>query len=84
LILTKNQLIEANEKYLVDDAFLTAAVVREQISRSKYNNGLSNFDDWDQMETELINRQKSLLKSEQTKIISTAAWLKAQGKGATE
>lgn len=84
LLQAKNQLLEATEKYKVDDFFLKAALVREQISRSKYNNGLSNFDDWDQMEADLIAREKNLLKSEHDKIISEAAWIKAQGKGALE
>jgi outer membrane protein TolC len=84
LLLAKNQLLEAIEKHNVDNFFLKAALVREQISRSKYNNGLSNFDDWDQMEGDLIAREKNLLKSEHDKIVSEAAWIKALGKGALE
>jgi outer membrane protein TolC len=84
LNLARNKLVEANEKIRVDEAFLKAAMVREQISRSKYNNGLANFEDWDLVEADLIARQKNLLKSEREKLLSVAEWLKAQGKGATE
>jgi outer membrane protein TolC len=84
LLIAKNQLLEAKQKYNVDEAFLNAATVREQISRSKYNNGLANFEDWDQIETDLITREKNLIKSERDKIVSEAAWFKAQGKGAIE
>jgi outer membrane protein TolC len=72
---------EASIQENIAMSFLKAAIVREQISRSKYNNGLSNFDDWDQIQADLIIRQKNLLKSKHEKLVQQAEWLKAQGKG---
>ena len=72
---------EAVQKLNVDKSFVEAATAREKIAREKYNNGLLTFDDWDIIETDLINRQKSYLQSQRDRIISEAAWEQAQGKG---
>jgi outer membrane protein TolC len=65
----------------VEKAFEKAAIVRAEIARSKYNNGLMSFEEWDRLESELMSRQKSVLRLERDLVQSYAAWLKAQGKG---
>jgi outer membrane protein len=73
--------VQSLQKLKVDQAYLEAADLREKISRQKYNNGLSSFDDWDLIESDLIRRQKSILQSEKDRVVTEAAWEQAQGKG---
>ncbi|MFA4875204.1 MAG: TolC family protein [bacterium] len=72
---------EAIEKLKVDKAFLEAAEVRAEIARSKYNNGLLSFEDWDIIENDLITKQKTYLQSERNRITAEANWELAAGKG---
>ncbi|RPJ70333.1 MAG: TolC family protein [Alphaproteobacteria bacterium] len=65
----------------VSNAFLEAAKVRADISRSKYNNGLSTFEDWDLIENDLINRQRDYTLKIRDRLIAEAAWEKNQGTG---
>lgn len=65
----------------VSNAFLEAAKVRADISRSKYNNGLTTFDDWDLIENDLINRQKDYTTKIRNRLIAEASWEQAQGTG---
>ena len=74
--------VESVEQLAVDDAFLTAAKTRADIARSKYNNGLMSFEDWDNIENDLINKTKSYITSKRDRIIAEASWEKAQGVGA--
>lgn len=73
--------VQAEQKMKVDSAYVEAAEAREKISRQKYNNGLSTFDEWDLIESDLIKRQKSLLLSERDRVVAEAAWEQVQGKG---
>lgn len=75
------QFSEAQASVKVSSAFLEAARVRAEISRSKYNNGLSNFDDWDLLENDLINKQKDYTIKVKERLIAEAAWEKIQGTG---
>ena len=72
----------AQEKFVVDTNFLKATSLRAEIARSKYNNGLLTFEDWDIIEGDLIARQKNYLQSKRDKVISAAQWEQAQGIGA--
>ncbi len=72
---------ESFEKDKVDESFKKAAEVRAEIARNKYNNGLMSFEDWDLVENDLINRQKTFLFSKKNRTISEAAWEQAQGTG---
>lgn len=72
---------EATETVKVSSAFLEAAKVRADIARSKYNNGLSNFDDWDLIENDLITKQKDYTQQIRNRLIAEAAWEQAQGTG---
>ncbi|MDH5512133.1 MAG: TolC family protein [Gammaproteobacteria bacterium] len=73
--------VESVEKLKVDQAFLEAAVTRAEIARSRYNNGLMSFEDWDRIENDLIQRQKTFLQSQRDRVTAEAAWEQAQGKG---
>ena len=73
--------IESVEKLKVDQAFLDAAKTRADIARTKYNNGLMTFENWDIIENDLIQRQKSFLQSQRDRVVAEAAWEQAQGKG---
>lgn len=73
---------EALERELVDRSYVEAETIRSEIARTKYNNGLISFEDWDIIETNLISRQKSLLKSVRDRITAEAAFEQVQGKGA--
>lgn len=73
--------VEAAMKLEVDQAFLLAANSRERIAKAQYNNGLISFIDWDNIENDLIFRQKTLLQSERQRIIAEASWEQAQGRG---
>lgn len=73
--------VEAVMKLEVDRAFAVAASSRERIAKAQYNNGLLTFIDWDNIENDLINRQKTLLQTERDRVVAEAAWEQAQGKG---
>lgn len=65
----------------VSSSFLEASKVRADISRSKYNNGLATFDDWDIIENDLITRQKDYTLKIKDRLIAEASWEQAQGTG---
>jgi outer membrane protein TolC len=73
--------IEAVEDFKVSEAFLKAAQSRAEIARSKYNNGLMTFDEWDIIENDLINKSKIFLQAKRERILAEAAWEQAQGTG---
>jgi len=73
--------VESTEKLKVDQSFLEAAQLRAEIARSRYNNGLMSFEDWDRIENDLIQRQKTYLQSQRDRITAEASWEQAQGKG---
>jgi outer membrane protein TolC len=72
---------EAAAKLKVDQSFRDAATLRAQIARTKYNNGLLTFDDWDTIENDLITRQKTYVNSKRARVTAEAAWEQAQGTG---
>ncbi len=72
---------EAVEKLKVDESYRLAAITRSEIAKSKYNNGLLSFDDWDQIENDLIARQKNYLQSYRDRVLAEAAWQQALGRG---
>jgi outer membrane protein TolC len=73
--------IEAVSKFQVDLLFRDATTTRAEIARKKYNNGLQTFEDWDVIESDLINRQKTYLQSKRDRVVAEAGWEQAQGKG---
>ncbi len=80
----KQSQVEAKQsdiKFQVDSKFKKATETRAEISRAKYNNGLLTFDDWDIIESDLIQKQTTYLQSKRDRIIKYAAWEKVIGKG---
>jgi outer membrane protein len=72
---------QAVEKLRVDLETLEAATIRATISRKRYNNGILMFEQWDIIETDLINRQKTALLSKRDRIIAEGSWMQSRGKG---
>lgn len=75
---------DAGEQQAVQRAFLEAAEVRAEIARAQYASGLIGFQDWDQIEDEIINARKALLSSQRDATLAAAAWLQAQGRSPLE
>ena len=73
--------IENVAKLKVSASFKDAAQMRAEIARNKYNNGLLTFEDWDVIESDLINRQTTYLQNQRDRVISEAAWENIQGIG---
>jgi outer membrane protein len=63
----------------VQEAFLRAAEVRSEIARTQYATGLIGFQDWDQIEDELINAQTQYLATRRNAVSAEADWLEALG-----
>ncbi|MBN2407644.1 MAG: TolC family protein [Elusimicrobia bacterium] len=74
-----NDLIDSVEFYKVREKYYSARKERSDISREKYINGLISYQDWDSIENEYINAQKSLLDAEYNVFASWAKWLKVVG-----
>ena len=75
---------QSDVKLRVDARFREASQTRAEIARAKYNNGLLTFEDWDIIESELINRQINYLQSKRDRIVKYAAFEKSIGKGSIE
>lgn len=73
--------VESNAKLAADTLFQSAALTRAQIARSKYNNGLLTFENWDIIENDLINRQKNYLVSKRDRVLTEAKWHQIIGAG---
>lgn len=69
------------EKVKVDEKFKAAAQMRSEIAKTKYNNGLMSFENWDIVENDLIQREKSILSSYRERIVGQANWEQTQGLG---
>jgi outer membrane protein TolC len=65
----------------VQEAFLQAAQTREEIGKAEYLNGLLIFQNWDDLETNLTNQQKTELSSFLNAKSAEANWELTQGKG---
>jgi len=70
---------DAVGRVAVQQQYLDAALVRADIARGQYANGLMTFQDWDLIESELVNRQRSRLDSLRDAQVAETAWLNAQG-----
>lgn len=73
--------VESVAKLRADESFYKAAITRAEIARTKYNNGLLSFEDWDIIENDLINRQKSVLTTRKDRVTAEAKWEQVQGQG---
>lgn len=75
---------QSDIKYSVDEKFKKAATSRAEIARAKYNNGLITFEDWDIIESDLIQRQTTFLQSKRDRVLKYATWENILGRGAIE
>lgn len=73
--------VESVQQLNVARQFVTAAETRATIARARYENGLISFEDWDQIENDLIQRRKALLASRRDRVSAEAGWELVQGKG---
>jgi outer membrane protein TolC len=71
----------AVENTQVQEAFLKAAQAREEVGKAQYLNGLLNFQNWDDLETNLTSQQKAELSSFLSAKNAEANWELTQGKG---
>lgn len=78
------RLEEAKQNVEVNRSFLEAAEMRSEIGRSRYNNGLLSFEDWDLIESDLISRQQASIQSQRDYALAEAAWENAIGKGSIQ
>jgi outer membrane protein len=69
------------QKLKVDTNLKNAATIRATIARKRYNHGLLMFEQWDIIETDLINRQKNALASKRDRIIAEGNYRQIQGLG---
>jgi len=76
-----DELTDAAEGLKVREKYYAASVERGRIIRAKYINGLVSYQDWDSVEKELINSQKSLLSSEYGVFTALAAWKRLLAEG---
>lgn len=73
--------VVSDQKLKVDESFKKAAQARAKIARSKYNNGLMTFEEWDLVENDLITRERTYLSSQRQRVTAEAKWEQAQGIG---
>ncbi|MFH1684553.1 MAG: TolC family protein [Candidatus Margulisiibacteriota bacterium] len=71
-----NDSLEALE---VAKVSLAADEERAKIARVKYLNGLTNYDEWDRIESSYIQAQKSLLNYKKSAMSAEALWHKTYG-----
>lgn len=67
------------EAYSVQKLFLAAAQERARISQVKYLNGLSSYNDWDQIQTDYVGSRNSLLNSSSQALTAEADWYRSYG-----
>ncbi len=65
----------------VAKAFLEGADARSKIANGRYAAGLMTFEDWTVIDTDLVNREQTLLQSELNAMQAEATWESAQGVG---
>jgi outer membrane protein TolC len=70
---------DAVERLDIQKQYLEAAVVRADIARAQYANGLLSYQDWDLIENELVNRQRTRLDGLRDARAAEADWESAQG-----
>jgi outer membrane protein len=74
-----NSYVDAVENEGVQKESLDAEMLRAEISTSKYKQGLLSFEDWDIIESNLINQGKTYLQRRRTSEVEQARWKNALG-----
>jgi hypothetical protein len=74
-----NLYADAVENEAVQKELFEAEQLRAEISTSKYKQGLLSYEDWDIIESNLINQGKTHLQRRRTAEIEQARWKNALG-----
>lgn len=74
-----NTYADAVESEAVQKGLLDAELLRAEISTAKYKQGLLSFEDWDIIESNLINQGKTHLQRRRTAEVEQARWKNALG-----
>lgn len=74
-----NSYMDAVEEERVVKQLLEAETLRAKISTAKYKQGLLSFEDWDQIESNLIDQDKRYLQRRRAAELEQARWRNALG-----
>lgn len=74
----------ANDQVRVQTAFLAAARQRNGESDVRYASGLMSYENWEQIVTDRVNFERSLVRAQRDAVIAEAQWNRASGKGLGE
>lgn len=74
-----NAYADAVENESVQEQLLEAEVLRAEISTAKYKQGLLSYEDWDIIESNLINQGKTHLQRQRTAELEQARWKNSLG-----
>ena len=72
---------EAEIRSQTTQIYVGAARTRAEVARQKYETGLTSFDEWDRIESDLINRENSALQAMLNRVTAEANWQFILGKG---
>lgn len=73
------ELTNAVEAVGINKELLRAAEERSKITRVKYINGLTNYDEWNRVENTYISAQRSLLSQQRAALLAEANYYKSYG-----
>lgn len=71
----------AKDQVNVQIAFLEAARQRNGEADVRYSSGLMTYENWEQIVTDRVNFERSLVRAQRDAVIAEAQWQKALGKG---
>lgn len=74
----------AASKIEIDAEILKSTQLQTEIARRQYQLGLINFQDWDNLERQLGDAERSLIISRRETLIAQAKWLKTHGQALVE
>jgi outer membrane protein TolC len=74
----------SRDQVAVQAALLEAARQRNGEADVRYASGLLSFENWEQIVTDRVNFERSLVRAQQTAMIAEAQWNKTVGKGLGE
>jgi outer membrane protein TolC len=73
--------IDSFEEVAVEEKYLMASRQRAEIGRAQYANGMLGFVQWDLIENDLVNAERSYVTSRRDAMNAEAGWLRALGEG---
>jgi outer membrane protein TolC len=79
-----SEYLRAVDQVKVQSAFLEAARQRNGEADIRYSNGLMNYENWEQIVTDRVNFERSLIQAQRDAVVAEAAWERARGKGIGE